>query len=48
MDEETFYNKFKSLERDIFWFETIEEVDDDCEESWIIVDGELFSRKWEE
>ena len=46
MNEKEFDKKYKSIARDIPVYDLIKEIPKDEEEDWIMVDGELFSRKW--
>ena len=45
MEEEEFYKKYKKI-GDVEIVDTTEAINTDYD--WIVLDGQLFSRKWEE
>jgi hypothetical protein len=48
MNEKDFDKRYKRISDDVLFVDTIEDIDENAENDWIILDYELFSKKWED
>lgn len=48
MKEQEFHNKYKKINNSVAIYDTIEDIEEEYNDEWLLLDGSLYSLKWGE